>query len=76
MCCYGASAAAAAGGGGGAAADDDDDDDDDDDVSPGLKRPSYPFSAGWTQKSSEKLSWPGLGFEPRTCDLVANCLTR
>ncbi|GFN89582.1 hypothetical protein PoB_001608800 [Plakobranchus ocellatus] len=33
----------------------------------GLKRPSYPFSAWWTQRSNENLK-PGLGFEPRTFD--------
>ncbi|GFO27159.1 hypothetical protein PoB_005366400 [Plakobranchus ocellatus] len=42
----------------------------------GLKRLSYPFSAEWTQRSNEKLTWPGLGFEPRTSDLVANYPTR
>ncbi|GFO03928.1 WD repeat-containing protein 18-like [Plakobranchus ocellatus] len=41
-------------------------------LSPGLMRPSYPFSAGWTQRSSEQLTLPGLGFEPRTSDLVAD----
>ncbi|GFO02985.1 hypothetical protein PoB_002949000 [Plakobranchus ocellatus] len=31
-----------------------------------LKRPSYPFSAGWTQGSNGKFTWSGLGFQPRT----------
>ncbi|GFO36990.1 hypothetical protein PoB_006349500 [Plakobranchus ocellatus] len=44
-------------------------------ISAGLKRPSYPFSAWRTQRSIEKLTWPGLGFEPRTSDLVAYCPT-
>ncbi|GFO44943.1 hypothetical protein PoB_007144800 [Plakobranchus ocellatus] len=39
------------------------------------QRPSYPFGARWTQRSIEKLTWPGLGFEPRTSDLVAHCAT-
>ncbi|GFO46846.1 hypothetical protein PoB_007335100 [Plakobranchus ocellatus] len=38
-------------------------------------RPSYPFSAERTQRSNEKLTCPGLGFEPRTSDLVADCPT-
>ncbi|GFO30001.1 hypothetical protein PoB_005650600 [Plakobranchus ocellatus] len=45
-------------------------------LSPGLKRLSYPFSAGRTQRSNDKFIWPGLGFEPRTSGLVANCPTR
>ncbi|GFN96184.1 hypothetical protein PoB_002269000 [Plakobranchus ocellatus] len=45
-------------------------------LSPDLERLSYPFSAGWTQRSNEKLTWPGLNFEPRTSNLVANCPTR
>ncbi|GFO11082.1 hypothetical protein PoB_003758700 [Plakobranchus ocellatus] len=40
-----------------------------------LKRPSYPFSAGWTKRRNGTLTWPGLGFELRTSDLVANCPT-
>ncbi|GFN99278.1 hypothetical protein PoB_002578400 [Plakobranchus ocellatus] len=39
-------------------------------------RPSYPFSARRTQASNEKLTCSGLGFEPRTSNLVANCPTR
>ncbi|GFO07144.1 poly [ADP-ribose] polymerase [Plakobranchus ocellatus] len=30
-------------------------------LSQGLKRPAYPFSAGWTRRSNVKLIWPELG---------------
>ncbi|GFN98784.1 hypothetical protein PoB_002529000 [Plakobranchus ocellatus] len=40
------------------------------------RRPSYPLSAGWTQGSNEKLTWPGLGFELLTSYLLADCPTR
>ncbi|GFO35099.1 hypothetical protein PoB_006160400 [Plakobranchus ocellatus] len=37
--------------------------------------PSYPFSAGWTQRSIEKWTRPGLGFKPRSSALEATLPT-
>ncbi|GFN99333.1 hypothetical protein PoB_002583900 [Plakobranchus ocellatus] len=38
-----------------------------------LYRCSYQFSAGWTQRSNQKLTWPGLGYKSQTFDVTANC---
>ncbi|GFN89626.1 hypothetical protein PoB_001613200 [Plakobranchus ocellatus] len=42
----------------------------------GLKKPSYPYSAGCPQKNNEKLVMSGMGFEPQTFNVVADCLVR